>query len=173
MEYLVGERDQGLRLVLSVISMCILAMLNGAGIYFQHRRAYVMRWFQKDRPPEVWEFAPDETLGDIGTAQEIREICASAGSIAETTARLRESKAEAHKVSETERRYQAAVKCALELAKQISDDAMRDVLVSQIIALSVKAGHIKTARVLLRAIRSEKTQAELINNYRPLIGLST
>jgi DNA-binding XRE family transcriptional regulator len=131
-----------------------------------------MRWFQKDRPPDVWEFATNQPLGDIGAAQKIREICASAGSIAETMAALRGRQAETHKASEAER-YQAAVKCALELAKQISDDAMRDVSVSQIIALSVKAGHMKTATVLLRAIRSEKTQAELVTNHPPLIELST
>jgi hypothetical protein len=130
--------------------------------------AYAMRWFQKDRPPDVWEFAADQPLGDIGAAQKIREICASAGSIAETIAALGGRNAETQKACEAER-YQAAVKCALELAKQISDDAMRDVSVSQIIALSVKAGHMKTARVLLRAIRSEKTQAELIANHPPLI----
>ena len=130
--------------------------------------AYAMRWFQKDRPPDVWELAADQPLGDIGAAQKIREICASAGSIAETMAALRGRNAEAQKASEAER-YQAAVKCALELAKQISDDAMRDVSVGQIIALSIKAGHMKTARVLLRAIRSEKTQAELRASHPPLI----
>jgi hypothetical protein len=129
-----------------------------------------MRWFQKDRPPDVWECVADQPLGDIGAAQKIREICASAGSIAETMAALKG--AETHKASEAER-YQAAVKCALELAKQISDDAMRDASVSQIIALSVKAGHMQTARVLLRAIRSEKTQADLLANHPPLIALST
>jgi ribosomal protein S25 len=77
-------------------------------------------------------------------------------------------KAEAQKASEAER-YQAAVKRALELAKQISDDAMRDVSVSQIISLSVKAGHMKTARVLLRAIRSDKTQVELMAIHPTLI----
>jgi hypothetical protein len=81
-------------------------------------------------------------------------------------------KTEAGKASEAER-YQAAVKRALELAKQISDDAMRDVSVSQIISLSVKAGHMKTARVLLRAIRSEKAQAELVANHPPLFVDST
>jgi hypothetical protein len=126
-----------------------------------------MRWFHKDQPPDVWECVPDHPLGDIGAAQKIREICAAAGSIAETMA-LKGRKAETQKASEAER-YQAAVKCALELAKQISDDAMRDVSVSQIIALSVKAGHMKTARVLLRAIRSERTQAELMANHPPLI----
>jgi hypothetical protein len=130
--------------------------------------AYAMRWFQKDRPPDVWELAADQPLGDIGAAQRIREICAAATSIAETMTAMGGRKAEAQKASEAER-YQAAVKRALELAKQISDDAMRDVSVSQIISLSVKAGHMKTARVLLRAIRSEKTQAELMVSHPPLI----
>jgi hypothetical protein len=127
-----------------------------------------MLWFQKDRPPDVWEFATDQPLGDIGAAQKIREICASAGAIAERMTVLNGRKAESQKASEAER-YQAAVKRALELAKQISDDAMRDISVSQIISLSVKAGHMKTARVLLRAIRSDKTQAELMAVHPALI----
>ena len=45
---------------------------------------------------------------------------------------------------------------------QISDDSMRDVSVSQIIRLSVKVDHLKTARALLRAIDSQKTRAELV-----------
>ena len=127
-----------------------------------------MRWFQKDLPPDVWEFAADQPLGDIGAAQKIREICTSAGSLAEQMIVLNGRKAESQKASGAER-YQAAVKRALELAKQISDDAMRDVSVSQIISLSVKAGHMKTARVLLRAIRSDKTQAELMAVHPDLI----
>jgi hypothetical protein len=130
--------------------------------------AYAMRWFQKDRPPDVWEVGTDQPLGDIGAAQKIREICASAASIAETLTTVSGRKAEAQKASEAGR-YQAAVKRALELAKQISDDAMRDVSVSQIISLSVKAGHMKTATVLLRAIRSEKTKAELMAVHPALI----
>jgi hypothetical protein len=131
-----------------------------------------MRWFQKNRPPDIWEFAADQPLGDIGAAQKIREICNSAASIAEQMTVASGRKTEAGKPSEAER-YQAAVKPALELAKQISDDAMRDVSVSQIISLSVKAGHMKTARVLLRAIRSETAQAELMANHPPLFVGST
>lgn len=125
-----------------------------------------MRWFQKDLPPDVWECVSDEPLGDIGAAQKIREICASAAGIAEQMTVLNGRKADSQKGAE---RYQAAVKRALELAKQISDDAMRDVAVSQIIGLSVKAGHMKTARVLLRAIRSDRTQAELMAVHPDLI----
>jgi len=65
-------------------------------------------------------------------------------------------------------RYQAAIKRALEIAMQISDDSMRDVSVSQIIKLCVKVDHLKTARVLLRAIRSEKTRAELVADHPKL-----
>src|ERR1700710_1083074 len=127
-----------------------------------------MRWVQKDLPPDVWECVSDQPLGDIGAAQKIREICASAGSIAEQMTALNGRGAEGQKASGTER-YQAAVKRALELAKQISYDAMRDGSVSQIISLSVKAGHMKTARVLLRAIRADKTQAELMAVHPALI----
>lgn len=130
--------------------------------------AYAMRWFRKDRPPDVWEFAADHPLGDIGAAQKIREICASARVIVETMATSNGRKDEKNKAAEGER-YQAAVRRALEVAKQISDDQMRDVSVSQIIGLSVKAGHMKTARVLLRAIRSEKTRRELVADYPALI----
>ena len=66
-------------------------------------------------------------------------------------------------------RYQAAIKRALEIAMQISDDSMRDVSVSQIIRLCVKVDHLKTARVLLRAIQSEKTRAELVADHPELI----
>jgi hypothetical protein len=132
-----------------------------------------MRWFQKDRPPDVWEFAADQPLGDIGAAQKIREICASAACIAETMAAGANGKAANSKAARNDaadgERYQAAVRCALEVAKQISDDQMRDVSVSQIIALSVKAGHMKTARVLLRAIRSEKTRRELVADNPALL----
>jgi hypothetical protein len=52
---------------------------------------------------------------------------------------------------------------------QISDDSMRDISVSQIVRLSVKMDHLKTAKVLLRAIRSQKTRAELIAESPELI----
>ena len=51
----------------------------------------------------------------------------------------------------------------------VSDDAMRDVSVSQIIGLCLKVDHLKTARVLLRAINSEKIKAELIADSPVLI----
>jgi hypothetical protein len=98
-------------------------------------------------------------LGDIEAAQRIREICASAGSIADKMVAGRGGERE--KGGEAER-YQAAIKRALEIAMKISDDAMRDVSVAQIIQLCVTVDHMKTARILVRAIKSERSRAELV-----------
>jgi hypothetical protein len=119
-----------------------------------------MHWFQKARQPDVWEVADAKPLGDIEAAQKIREICASAGAIADKMA-AGGRRADKDKAAETER-YQAAIKRALELAMKISDDAMRDVSVGQIIGLCVTVDHMKTARILVRAIKSESTRVELI-----------
>ena len=126
-----------------------------------------MRWFHRDRPPDVWETGV-EPEGDIAAAQGIREICASAAMIVEKMATLRGRHAETEKAAEGER-YQAAIKRALEFAKKISDDAMRDVSISQIVRLCVKAGHLRTAKVLLRAIQSQKIKDELIAESPSLI----
>ena len=127
-----------------------------------------MRWFHSERQPDVWEVADDQPLGDIGAAHKIREICASAGAIAEKMAAVGRD-AEKKRAEDAER-YQAAIKRALEVAMQISDDSMRDVSVSQIIKLCVRADHLKTAGVLLRAIQSEKTRAELVAEHPKLTG---
>ena len=127
-----------------------------------------MRWFNKEKQPEVWEIPDDQPLGDIAAAHKIRDICASAGAIAEKLVAAGARDAE-KKLAPDAERYQAAIKRALEIAMQISDDSMRDVSVSQIIKLCVKVDHLKTARVLLRAIRSEKTRAELVADHPKLI----
>ena len=127
-----------------------------------------MSWFRKDQQPEVWEIADDQPLGDIGAAHKIRDICASAGTIAERLVAAGGRDAEQQQPPDAER-YQAAIKRALEIAMQISDDSMRDVSVTQIIKLCVQVDHLKTAKVLLRAIRSEKTRAELVADHPKLI----
>jgi hypothetical protein len=128
-----------------------------------------MRWFQKEREPEVWEEPDWKPLGDIEAAHKIREICASAGSIAEQTTMVRGRNAEKEKAAGTER-YQAAIRRALEIAMKISDDSMRDVSVCQIIRLCVTVDHMKTARILVRAIKSERTRDELIADNPALRG---
>ena len=127
-----------------------------------------MRWFNKEKQPEVWEVADDQPLGDIAAAHKIRDICASAGAIAEKLVAAGARDAEKKLAADAER-YQAAIKRALEIAMQISDDSMRDVSVSQVIRLSVQVDHLKTARILLRAIHSEKIRAELVVEHPKLI----
>jgi methylmalonyl-CoA mutase N-terminal domain/subunit len=127
-----------------------------------------MHWFNREKQPEVWEVADDQPLGDIAAAHKIRDICVSAGAIAERLVAAGGRDAENKHAADAER-YQAAIKRALEIATQISDDSMRDVSVSQVIKLCVQVDHLKTARVLLRAIRSEKTRAELVTDHPKLI----
>ena len=126
-----------------------------------------MRWFQREKQPEVWEVADEQPLGDIDAAHRIRDICAAAGAIADKPVATGRG-AEKTQVVNAER-YQAAIKRALEIAMQISDDSMRDVSVSQILVLCVRVGHLKTARVLLRAIQSEKARAEIVADHPVLI----
>ena len=120
-----------------------------------------MRWFQKPQQPDIWEVADARPLGDIEAAQRIRDICTAAGSIAQKMTTTAGRNGETEKAAAAER-YQAAIKRALEIAMKISDDSMRDVSVSQIIGLCVKVDHMKTARILVRAIKSETTRGELI-----------
>jgi hypothetical protein len=127
-----------------------------------------MRWFHRERQPDVWEVADDQPLGDIGAAHKIRDICASAGAIAEKPVAVGARDA-GKKLAADAERYQAAIKRALEIAMQISDDSMRDVSLSQIIKLCVQVDHLKTARVLLRAIQSEKSRADLVADHPKLI----
>jgi hypothetical protein len=127
-----------------------------------------MRWFHSERQPEVWEVADEQPLGDIAAAHKIRDICASAGAIAERLVAAGGRDAEQKRAADAER-YQAAITRALEIAMQISDDSMRDVSVSQIIKLCMQVDHLKTAKVLLRAIQSEKTRAELVADHPKLI----
>lgn len=127
-----------------------------------------MRWFQSERQPEVWEVTDDQPLGDIGAAQKIRDICASAGRIAQKLVAAGGRDAEQKLAADAER-YQAAIRRALEIAMQISDDSMRDVSVSQVIRLCVQVNHLKTARILLRAIQSDTTRAELVADHPTLI----
>ncbi len=127
-----------------------------------------MGWFDKEKQPDVWEVADDQPLGDIDAAHKIRDICASAATIAERLVAAGTRDAEKNLAADAAR-YQAAIKRALEIAMLISDDSMRDVSVSQIIRLCVKVDHMKTARVLLRAIQSEKSRTELVAAHPVLI----
>ena len=127
-----------------------------------------MRWFDKEKQPDVWEVADDQPLGDIDAAHRIRDICASAATIAERLVAAGGRDIEKKQAADAER-YQAAIKRALEIAMQISDDSMRDVSVSQVIRLCVRVGHLQTARVLPRAIQAEKMRTEFVADHPVLI----
>ena len=51
---------------------------------------------------------------------------------------------------------------------KVSDDSMRDISVSQIIGLCVKVDLLKTAKILVRAIKSETTRGDLIADHPAL-----
>lgn len=127
-----------------------------------------MRWFRKARQPDLWEVADDQPPGDIGAAHRIREICAAAWAVADAMTTAKGRKAERQRAADAAR-YQAAIKCAIEVATNISDDAMRDVALSQIIRLCVRVKHLQTARILARALRSPHARAELIAEQPELI----
>jgi hypothetical protein len=153
------QLNAGQRRALKSASVNVFAKIDGTGIGFRHRQGRLMHWFRKTRQPDVWEVADAKPVGDIEAAQKIREICASASTIAGKMA-AEGRRADKGKTAEAER-PQTAIKRAL--AMKISDDAMRDVSVGQIIGLCVMVNHMKTARILVRAIKSENTRAELIH----------
>src|ERR1700759_3588825 len=95
-------------------SVNVFAKIDGTGIYFRHRQGRLMHWFRKTRQPDVWEVADAKPLGDIEAAQKIREICASASTIAGRIA-ADGRRADKDKTAEAER-HQAAIKRALEIA---------------------------------------------------------
>ena len=68
-----------------------------------------MRWFHREQQPDVWEVADDQPLGDIGAAHKIRDICASAGTIAERLVAAGGRDAEKKQAADAERsgRHQA------------------------------------------------------------------
>ena len=51
-------------------------------------------------------------------------------------------------------RYERAAKVAMEIAMKISDGLMRDDAVRRIVDLCMKAGDLKTAQILFRAIQA-------------------
>ena len=119
-----------------------------------------MRWFKQRQQPDIWEVVDSRPLDDIEAAQRIREICQSAGSIADRSA-TNGRRVESDKAKETER-YQAAIRRALEITMKISDDAMRDMAVCHVIDLCLRANQMKTARILVRAIKSDESRTELV-----------
>jgi hypothetical protein len=139
-----------------------------------------MWWFDKDKRErkEVWDEEIQGPIGDIEAAHIIRDICRSAADSAETTggAAERQENKSNNKNKKNENkdnkrnayeadRYERAAKAAMEIAIKISDELLRDSSVRQIVDLCMKAGDLRTARILFRAIQTPSIKAEVQNDH--------
>ena len=139
-----------------------------------------MWWFDKGKRKEVWDEEIQWPLGDIEAAHIIRDICRSAADSAETTGGVAErqenqnNKTNKNKNNENKDsrrnayeadRYERAAKAAMEIAIKISDELLRDSSVRQIVDLCMKAGDLRTARILFRAIQTPSIKAEVRNDH--------
>ena len=138
-----------------------------------------MWWFDKDKRErkEVWDEEIQGPIGDIEAAHIIRDICRSAADSAERTggaAERQDNKSNKNKNNENKDskrnayeadRYERAAKAAMEIAIRISDDLLRDSAVRQIVDLCVKAGDLKTARILFRALQTPSIKADVLNDH--------
>jgi hypothetical protein len=123
-----------------------------------------MWWFNKGKRIEIWDEDLQWPIGDIEAAHKIRDICNSAADSAEKVGGLAGRPDNQKNKYETER-YERAAKTAMEIAIKIVDDLMRDSAVRQIVHLCVKANDLKTARILLRAIRAESIREDVLNDH--------
>ena len=137
-----------------------------------------MWWFDKGKRKEVWDEEIQWPIGDIEAAHIIRDICRSAADSAETTGGVAErqenksnNKNKKNENKDNKRnayeadRYERAAKAAMEIAIKISDDLLRDSSVRQIVDLCMKAGDLRTARILFRAIQTPSIKAEVRNDH--------
>jgi hypothetical protein len=125
-----------------------------------------MRWFSRGKPREIWDEDIQWPIGDIEAAHKIRDICRSAVDSAEKVGGFTGNPNKKNKY-EAER-YERAAKAAMEIAIKIADDLLRDSSLRQIVNLCIKAGDMKTARILFRAIQSVSIKEDVLNDH-PLL----
>ena len=125
-----------------------------------------MQLFGKAKRTEIWDEPIEDSIGDIGAAQRIREICRSAADSAEKvgTAADRSHR----KLKRDAERYERAAKTAMEIAMKIADELLRDAAVRQIVELVLKAGNMTTAQPLFRAIQSKSIRDEVLRDHPAL-----
>src|SRR5581483_2028080 len=123
-----------------------------------------MRWLATAKQKEIWEEPIVWPIGDIEAAHGIRDICRAAAGLAEKAGGGRGSRPE-----HGARRYERASRAAMEIALKMSDDLLRDSAVRQIVDLCLKAGDLKTARVLFRAIQAVSIREEVMRDH-PQLG---
>jgi hypothetical protein len=126
-----------------------------------------MRLFRRERPPEIWDQPIVWPIGDIEAAHKIRDICRTASDSAEKAGSSAGRPDPRKKRAEADR-YERAARAAMEIAMKINDDLLRDSAVRQIIGLCVKAGDLKTGRVLFRAIQAASIREEVLHEYEVL-----
>ncbi|MCP3464422.1 MULTISPECIES: hypothetical protein [unclassified Bradyrhizobium] len=130
-----------------------------------------MKWFARRKPSDVWDEPIQWPIGDIEAADRIRNICQSASASAELvggSADHGRKSLEKQRKLESER-YERAARAAMEIAMKISDDLMRDDAVRRIVDLCMKAGDIKTAQILYRAIQASWVREATQKDY-PALG---
>jgi hypothetical protein len=123
-----------------------------------------MRWFNRDKPTEIWDEPIQWPIGDIEAAHKIRLICSSAADSAERVGGLAGHPDNKKRKSDAER-YERAARTAMEIAMKIADDLLRDSSVRQIVELCVKANDLKTARILFRAIGAASIREDLLQEH--------
>jgi hypothetical protein len=126
-----------------------------------------MWWLNSAKRQEIWDEEIQWPIGDIEAAQKIRGICRSAADSAEKIAggagRI-ENKKSKYEVE----RYERASKAAMEIAIKMSDDLLRDASVRQIVDLCMKAGDLRTARILFRAVHAVSIREDVLNDHPSL-----
>ncbi|WFU43135.1 hypothetical protein QA640_12195 [Bradyrhizobium sp. CB82] len=133
-----------------------------------------MKWFARQKLSDVWDEPIQWPIGDIEAADRIRDICQSASASAEwgggVAARADHGRTSAEKQRKHEsERYERAARAAMEIAMKISDDLMRDDAVRRIVDLCMKAGDMKTAQILYRAIQANWIREAVQKDYPALV----
>ena len=122
-----------------------------------------MRWFNKPKPPEIWEQPVAWPIGDLEAAQRIRDICRAAADSATKAA------SDGGDRRDDFQRYERASRAAMETAMKIGDDLLRDSAVRQIVDLCLMADDQRTARILFRAIQAPSIRDDVLQDH-PLLA---
>jgi hypothetical protein len=129
-------------------------------------RSAAMQWFGKTKRKDIWDEPVEESAGDLGAAQRIREICRTAS---DSAGKVGAAADRSHKKLQRDvERYESAAKAAMEIAMKVSDELLRDAAVRQIVELCLKAGNVTTAQTLFRAIQSRSIRDEVLRDHPAL-----
>jgi len=125
-----------------------------------------MLWFGKIKRTDIWDEPIEDSAGDLGAAQRIREICRAAS---DSAGKVGAAADRSHrKLKRDVERYERAAKAAMEIAMKVSDELLRDAAVRQIVELVLMAGNMTTAQTLFRAIQSKSIRDEVLRDHPAL-----